>query len=638
MESVKKREWVKNAAIIFLVILLLLTFFSNTIMNYSLPEVSAQYVTSGNLSEQIRGSVNVKAAESYEMKLTETRVIASVHFKQGDTINKGDIIITLEDKESTELQTAMNELDTLKFDYEKMLVTRGFDYSQSNLEIANLEEDIRLAKADLPNIKNYQNDYEAAQQATADANAEVKQLTKKKTDIDEQVSALAAGNYIMMSKSYYDKFTEAENKITEAEKFKTGADDKVKALESEAAKNTVTTETLGSAKAAISSAQLSLSTYQQTYYNALAEGKATSQMLVDIQTATDALSSAQQTYNNLVNDSLTGTQLGTNLKNAQQTQTNAVTQYNNAKQKLDKLKLEISLELKKQGDYYEEKLDAANTVLEKAKADEEKAKTKAETTVEVAEDNIKKQERDLEAKKAALRTQQTTDMKTQGTADIDLKAKQDAIDKKTEEVEKLRSKATETEIKAQVGGVIDTMNCTAGETLEPNATFATIQMTEKGYVATLIVTNEQSRKVSVGDEATVENYWYGDATAKLTAIKADTTNPSQNKVLEFTLNGDITPGTSLDISIGGKGKYYDIIVPSNAIREDSNGKFVLTVKAKSTPLGNRYIAQRVAVTVLASNDKLTAVSGEIIQSDFIITTATKPVDAGAQVRLVDNNG
>lgn len=36
----KRREWIKNAAIVFLVIMLILTFFSNTIMNYSLPEVA----------------------------------------------------------------------------------------------------------------------------------------------------------------------------------------------------------------------------------------------------------------------------------------------------------------------------------------------------------------------------------------------------------------------------------------------------------------------------------------------------------------------------------------------------------------------------------------------------------------------
>ena len=40
--SVRKREWVKTAAIIFLAVLLVLTFFSKTIMNASLPEVAAQ--------------------------------------------------------------------------------------------------------------------------------------------------------------------------------------------------------------------------------------------------------------------------------------------------------------------------------------------------------------------------------------------------------------------------------------------------------------------------------------------------------------------------------------------------------------------------------------------------------------------
>ena len=43
--KVKKRGWVKNAAIIFLSILLVLTFFSQTILNRSLPEVSTASVS-----------------------------------------------------------------------------------------------------------------------------------------------------------------------------------------------------------------------------------------------------------------------------------------------------------------------------------------------------------------------------------------------------------------------------------------------------------------------------------------------------------------------------------------------------------------------------------------------------------------
>lgn len=47
----KKRERIKTIMIVFLAILLVLTFFSNTIMNHSLPEIATQACVSGNLTE-----------------------------------------------------------------------------------------------------------------------------------------------------------------------------------------------------------------------------------------------------------------------------------------------------------------------------------------------------------------------------------------------------------------------------------------------------------------------------------------------------------------------------------------------------------------------------------------------------------
>ena len=49
-KNIKRKEWVKTAAIVFLSIMLVLTFFSNTIMNYSLPEVATEYVHSDNIT------------------------------------------------------------------------------------------------------------------------------------------------------------------------------------------------------------------------------------------------------------------------------------------------------------------------------------------------------------------------------------------------------------------------------------------------------------------------------------------------------------------------------------------------------------------------------------------------------------
>ena len=79
----KKRGWVKNAAIIFLSVMLVLTFFSNTILNWSLPEVSGQYAGYGQLSTSIRGSGTVEANMGYSVQIKETRKIKSVLVRQG---------------------------------------------------------------------------------------------------------------------------------------------------------------------------------------------------------------------------------------------------------------------------------------------------------------------------------------------------------------------------------------------------------------------------------------------------------------------------------------------------------------------------------------------------------------------------
>ena len=59
------------------------------------------------------------------------------------------------------------------------------------------------------------------------------------------------------------------------------------------------------------------------------------------------------------------------------------------------------------------------------------------------------------------------------------------------------------------------------------------------------------------------------------------------------------------------------------------------VTSKSTPLGNRYTATRVDVQVLAEDDTNAAVSGLSSNNDYVITTSSKPLEAGELVRMVD---
>ena len=118
----KKRELIKTIAIIFLAVLLVLTFFSNTIMNRSLPEVATGIVNSGTINAKIRGSGTISANESYEVILNQTREVRSVCVKVGDTVNQGDLLFVLGDIESQELRDAEEQLSTLQINYQTQVL------------------------------------------------------------------------------------------------------------------------------------------------------------------------------------------------------------------------------------------------------------------------------------------------------------------------------------------------------------------------------------------------------------------------------------------------------------------------------------------------------------------------------------
>ena len=75
--------------------------FSNTIMNYSLPEVATQYVESGTITAKIRGSGVVESGNPYNVEVKESRKVSQVAVKVGDQVEKDAVLMYLEDAEST---------------------------------------------------------------------------------------------------------------------------------------------------------------------------------------------------------------------------------------------------------------------------------------------------------------------------------------------------------------------------------------------------------------------------------------------------------------------------------------------------------------------------------------------------------
>ena len=118
----KNREWVKNAAIVFLAVLLVLTFFSNTIMNRSLPEVATEYIQPNSISAKVRGSGTVESQGVYEVKASETREIRAVMIKSGQKVETGDVLFVLGEGDSAEIEAAQESLRQLKLNYQQTAV------------------------------------------------------------------------------------------------------------------------------------------------------------------------------------------------------------------------------------------------------------------------------------------------------------------------------------------------------------------------------------------------------------------------------------------------------------------------------------------------------------------------------------
>ena len=145
--TVKKREWVKDAAIIFLAVLLVLTFFSNTIMNRSLPEVATAAVASGNIIAKVRGSGIVTATGKNQVKAKDMRTIRSVMVKTGQEVKTGDVLFVLGEGDETALEQAMNTLRSLQYDYQRTaLNTPTYDGSSYDRSVDSAYE--RLVRAE----------------------------------------------------------------------------------------------------------------------------------------------------------------------------------------------------------------------------------------------------------------------------------------------------------------------------------------------------------------------------------------------------------------------------------------------------------------------------------------------------------
>ena len=118
-----------------------------------------------------------------------------------------------------------------------------------------------------------------------------------------------------------------------------------------------------------------------------------------------------------------------------------------------------------------------------------------------------------------------------------------------------------------MSGRVESVECAPGQTVSPEQVLCSIEVPDMGYSLSFSVTNDQARRLRIGDSASVNNYYWGrEIIATITSIKTDPKNPQGGKILEFDITGDVNAGSELTVSIGQKSASYDLIVPNSSIR------------------------------------------------------------------------
>ena len=558
--TVKKREWVKDAAIIFLAVLLVLTFFSNTIMNRSLPEVATAAVASGNIIAKVRGSGIVTATGKNQVKAKDMRTIRSVMVKVGQEINAGDVLFVLGEGDETALDTAKENLRKLQYEYQRLALeapTYDGTYEDKNVDLAYE----RLLKAERERDRAAEVYYRALERETGGdmvaVNREIEEIERQLDYIVAQMND-AQGDYDARRQEAWERVEIAQAAFDNVY-YGYNSDEIIIGEDGE-----------------VVGGSSSGDPFDSDEYKALEKAK---EHLYSIENDS-YLSSLQSQHQALLD------------------------RYETLNAHRDSLSMASTAP-------YLDELESAESAVYEAQVEYNAAVSSREYAYQDFEQKVAVSGVRLAEQAEAIRVQQ----------------------------EKIKSLAGDegNVITANVSGKIDTIDCTAGDTVLKDQLLCTSEVPDMGHTLSFSVTNDQAQRLRIGDTATVSNYYWGNSvTATLNNIRTDPKNPQTNKILTFDLEGEVTTGAEMSISVGQKSASYDLIVPNSAVKSDSNGKFVLRVDVKSSPLGNRYTARRVSVEVLASDDNNSAVVADVAAGDYVITTSSAPVANGDMVRIADN--
>lgn len=170
-----RRKTIIRIMVAFVAGLALLTFFSNTIMNATIPKVMGEYATRGNLAYTNTATGTIKVENETKLTGVEGREIEKVLVTNYDSVQAGDVIATLKPVENSEdLKTLQDKLTQLLRDKEYAERSPSTsDLSVYETAVDTAQDTLTAAQEGLTAAQNKQATIDAADATILDQSAQL---------------------------------------------------------------------------------------------------------------------------------------------------------------------------------------------------------------------------------------------------------------------------------------------------------------------------------------------------------------------------------------------------------------------------------------------------------------------------------
>lgn len=583
-----RRSRVVKAMVAFVAVLALLTFFSNTLMNLTIPKVMGAYASRGNLSysNSARGTITVE--NQTEVKGLEGRTVDQVKVTNYDTVQAGDTILTLKPiEESEDLQSKRDRLKQLERDAE-------YDSRTDNTtDFTSYYDSINMAKATLSDAE----DTLYAVQNKDAVEEENKQIINEESVKEVSLKATV---------------TEAAKTVEDIQKQIDAIDASIAPLQAQIDVYTALGTPTPTPRPDAPETTEPAATEPETPVPEGATATPTPSPSPAPAYDEDGLDPTSPTYEM--------EKLMLKIREYEDQKTALESQLESAKTRLDEASAELAECQGKIKDAQAE-IDALKQLPSEAAA--QNAVTTARNAVNTAQ--------------KALSDAQTAAGITEDKARDTAEDREEEISKLKKQIEELEKQAKVTEIKAPVGGYIYNIAVASGDALTAK-TFVTYIIPETDRVCSVSFkfSSQAAQSIRVGMDLEITSGFIQGCTVQ--SIKPDPDNPRANKIVKCMVAGnDAWPGEEITVNAGRGNDNYKCVVPSSAVSEDNNGHFIYVIVGSSTPLGDKYTVKRVDVSIEATDGAATAIKGEGLDKYdvMIVVRAEKPLEDGQRVRLED---